>query len=190
MQQLEPDPESGYRTFYIRNRPGADAAAALSALQQPHSGVEQDVQRPTPPLDVASLGQIGALPRVLAGLLAFLAASTLAHLLVTSIRRRRRDIAVLKALGFVRRQVSAVVAWQATTVAVVALSAGMPLGIAVGRFAWVLLVNSIGLGPEPVTPRLTLMIVALATLLVANVVAAGPGWAAARTRPALALQTE
>jgi ABC-type lipoprotein release transport system permease subunit len=85
------------------------------------------------PTDVQNLGRVGSLPDVLAGLLALLAASALAHLLVTSIRQRRRDLAVLKTLGFVRSQVSAAVAWQATTVAVVALAVGMPLGFALGR---------------------------------------------------------
>jgi ABC-type lipoprotein release transport system permease subunit len=190
MRRLEPGPGSGYRTFYIRYTPGADAAAALRSLRRPGSGVEQDVQLPAPPVDVAALGGIRGLPGVLAALLSLLAAATLAHLLVTSIRRRRREFAVLKALGFVRRQVSAVVAWQATTVAVVALTVGVPLGLALGRWAWTLLVRSIGLGAEPVTPFVPLAIVAVGTVVVANVVAAGPGWSAARTRPAAALQAE
>ena len=71
---------------------------------------------------------------MLAGLLALLAAAALAHLLVTSVRRRRRDLAILKSLGFVRGQVSAAVAWQATTVALLALAVGLPLGVALGRW--------------------------------------------------------
>ena len=127
---------------------------------------------------------------MLAGLLALLAASTLAHLLVTSVRRRRRDLAVLKTLGFVRRQVSAAVAWQATTVALVALAAGLPLGVALGRWTWTLLIDRIGLGAEPVTPWPALLAAALATVLAANLVAAWPGRMAARTRPAVALRSE
>jgi ABC-type lipoprotein release transport system permease subunit len=58
------------------------------------------------------------------------------HTLVTSVRRRRRDLAMLKTLGFVRGRVVAAMVWQATTFAVVALAVGRPLGLAAGRWAW------------------------------------------------------
>jgi hypothetical protein len=151
---LRADPnrgEGGYGVFYVRYRPGADPAAALHSLRHPRRGMNLDVQLPRPPLDVDNLGRVGGLPQALAGLLAVLAASALGHLLVTSIRRRR-DLAILKALGFVRGQVSAAVAWQATTVAAISLTVGLPLGVALGRWAWSLLIDLIGLGAEPVTP--------------------------------------
>ena len=97
---------------------------------------------------------------------------------------------MLKTLGFVRRQVSAAVAWQATTVALVALAAGLPLGVALGRWTWTLLIDRIGLGAEPVTPWPALLAATLATVLAANLVAAWPGRMAARTLPAVALRSE
>jgi ABC-type lipoprotein release transport system permease subunit len=142
------------------------------------------------PTDVANLGRVGALPNVLAGLLALLAASALAHLLVTSVRRRRHDLAILESLGFVRRQVSAAVAWQATTVALLALAVGLPLGVALGRWTWSLLADRIGVGAPPVTPGPALLAGVAGTVLVANLVAAWPGRVAARTRPAVALRSE
>ena len=190
LQRLDPDPTDGYGVFYVRYASDADPAAALRSLQLSSSGAEVNVHLPTPPTDVENLGRVGGLPRVLAGLLTLLAAATLAHLLVTSVRRRRRDLAVLKTLGFVRRQVLAAVAWQATTVALVALAVGLPLGVALGRWSWSLLIDRIGLGAEPVTPWPALLAGALATVLVANLVAAWPGRMAARTRPALALRSE
>jgi ABC-type lipoprotein release transport system permease subunit len=127
---------------------------------------------------------------VLAGLLALLAASALAHLLLTSIRRRGHDLAILKTLGFVRRQVSATVAWQATTVAMVAVVIGVPLGVAVGRWTWSLLIDRIGLSAEPVAPGPTLLAGVLGAMLVANLVAVWPGRVAARARPVVALRSE
>ena len=150
----------------------------------------QAILLPRPPPPVENLGRVGGLPDVLAGLLALLAASALAHLLVTSIRRRRHDLAILNSLGFLRRQVSAAVAWQATTVALVALAPGLPLGVALGRWTWSLLEDRIGLGAEPVTPWLALLAAAVATVVVANLVAAWPGRVAARIRPAVALRAE
>jgi predicted lysophospholipase L1 biosynthesis ABC-type transport system permease subunit len=93
----------------------------------------------------------------------YLSASALVR---PSVRRRRRDLAVLKTLGFVRGQVSAAVAWQATTVALVALAVGLPLGVALGRWSWSLLIDRIGLGAEPVTPWPALLAAATATILV------------------------
>jgi hypothetical protein len=190
LRRLRTDLGSGYGTFYLRFAPGADAEAAARTLRRLPSGVVQQVDRPRPPPKIENLGRVGALPNVLAGLLALLAASALAHLLVTSVRRRRHDLAILKALGFVRRQVSAAVAWQATTVALVALAVGLPLGVALGRWSWSLLADRIGVGAPPVTPGPALLAGVAGTVLVANLVAAWPGLLAARTRPAVALRSE
>jgi hypothetical protein len=130
------------------------------------------------------------LPGVLAGLLALLGASTFTHLLLTAIRRRGHDLAILKTLGFVRRQVSATVARQATTVAMVAVVIGVPLGVALGRWTWSLLIDRIGLSAEPVTPGPSLLATVLGAMLVANLVAVWPGQVAARTRLAVALRSE
>ena len=73
---------------------------------------------------------------------------------------------------------------------VAAVVVGVPLGIAVGRWAWRLVANSLGVVPEPVTPRLGLLVVAGGALLAANLIAAGPGWVAGRLRPALVLRSE
>ena len=62
-----------------------------------------------------------------------LAVATMTHVLLTSARRRRRDLAMLKALGLVRRQVLGVVEWQAVTLAATALLFGVPLGLLAGR---------------------------------------------------------
>jgi predicted lysophospholipase L1 biosynthesis ABC-type transport system permease subunit len=184
------DRGSGYGTFYLRFAPGADPEAAVRSLRRLPSGAVQAVDLPRPPPKIENLGRVGGLPYVLAGLLALLAASALAHLLVTSVRRRRHDLAILKALGFVRRQVSATVAWQATTVALVALAVGLPLGVALGRWTWSLVADRIAVGAPPVTPGPALLAGVVGTVLVANLVAAWPGRMAAQTRPAVALRSE
>jgi FtsX-like permease family len=190
LRRLEPARGSGYGVFYVRHAPGADPEAAHQSLRRLPSGTVQVIGLPRPPSNVENLERVGGLPNVLAGLLALLAAAALAHLLVTSVRRRRRDLAILKSLGFVRGQVSAAVAWQATTVAVLALAVGLPLGVALGRWTWSLLIDRVGLGAEPATPGLTLLAGVAGTVLVANLVAAWPGRVAARTSPAVALRSE
>jgi hypothetical protein len=142
------------------------------------------------PADVNNYARITATPLALAGVLALLAVATVAHLLVTSIRRRRRDLAVLKILGFVRRQVSATVAWQATIVVALALLVGLPVGLAAGRWAWLFFAARLGVAPDVQVPLLPMLLAIPAALLIANAVAAAPGWVAGRLQPAPVLRTE
>jgi len=123
-------------------------------------------------------------------LLALAGAATLTHTLVTSIRRRRRDLAILKTLGFVRRQVTAAIAWQSTTVAILALLVGIPVGIATGRLAWTVFADSLGVVPAPVVAVGGTLLLVPAVVLVGNLIAALPARSAGRTRPAIVLRTE
>jgi ABC-type lipoprotein release transport system permease subunit len=145
---------------------------------------------PQRPADIVDLGRVRWTPVLLGMLLAGLALAAVTHALVTTVRRRRRELALLRTLGFSRRQLSATVAWQATTFAAVAVAAGLPLGIAAGRWAWSMLADGLGVPPEPVTPTAVALVVPLAVLVSANLVAAVPAWRAGRTAPAVALRTE
>jgi len=140
--------------------------------------------------DVDQLSHIRNLPLVLAGLLALLSVATLAHLIVTAIRTRRSQLAILKTLGFVRRQVRATVAWQATTIALVGLAVAVPVGYIVGRVTWGALANQMGFLSDPVIPAWQLLAVIPGLVLAANVVALVPGRRAARLAPAVALRSE
>jgi putative ABC transport system permease protein len=129
-------------------------------------------------------------PLALAAVLALLAVATVAHALVTAVRRRRRDLALLKTLGFTRRQVSAAVAWQATTFGLVALVIGVPVGVVVGRWAWTALADNLGTVAQPIVPVVALVLAAPLVLMIANAVAFVPGRIAARLRPAAVLRSE
>jgi ABC-type lipoprotein release transport system permease subunit len=187
------------RNLFLANlAPGAndaDVSARLNPLFEP-LGTSVGSMGKDPNFSTASavsaLGVGGAqrVPLVLAGLLALAAIGTLVHTLVTSIRRRRRDLAVLKTLGFVRRQVSATVAWQASTLVSISLLIGLPVGVVVGRWAWTLFANAIGVLPVPVVDLPPLLIAIPATLLLANLIAFVPGRFAAATQPATALRSE
>jgi putative ABC transport system permease protein len=119
-----------------------------------------------------------------------MAAATLAHTLITSIRRRRLDFAILKTLGFVRRQVSATVAWQATTLAVASLVIGIPLGVISGRWGWNVFADRLGVVPAPAIPIVAILVAVPATIAVANLLAVLPGRIAARLRPGPVLRSE
>jgi hypothetical protein len=183
-----PNPDS----LVVRFPTGVDAEAARARLSEIIApfGPTYVVVAPEKPNDVVNFGRVQGLPLALAGLLAALAAATLAHLLVTSIRRRGREFAIVKTLGFVPRQVRTAVAWQATTLAIAAMAIGVPLGVAAGRWAWIVFARNIGIVPAPEVPILVLLLLVPGTVIVANVVAVVPGELAARLRPGRALRAE
>jgi hypothetical protein len=141
------------------------------------------------PTDVRSYQRVSATPVVLAALLAALGIAMIGHALVTSVRRRRRDLAVLKTLGFVKRDVAWSVAWQVSTFALIGLAAGVPLGVALGRWLWTLFAHQIGVPPAPVVPLIVLAVVP-GVVLLTNAIAALPARAAARTHPAAVFRSE
>jgi ABC-type lipoprotein release transport system permease subunit len=129
-------------------------------------------------------------PLVLGAVLALLAVGTLTHVLVIGVRRRRRDLAVLATLGLLRAQLLRVVSWQATALAAAALLVGLPLGLLAGRWAWLVFASSTGVGSQADVPIALVLAVIPVTLILANFIAAGPGWSATRIRPALILRSE
>jgi FtsX-like permease family/MacB-like periplasmic core domain len=186
---LQADPrEAGRGGAFVRYAPGTDARAFEAGLRRrvpAFFALPRLVSQ-----QVSNLTGVQRVPLALAGVLGLLALATLVHTLVTSIRRRRHDLAILKTIGFSRRQVSSTVAWQATTFAVVALAAGLPLGAAAGRWGWNALADRLGVVPEAVVPIVAVLLIVPATVAAANLVAAVPGWIAARTRPAEVLRSE
>ena len=171
---------------------GAAAAGFRRSLARFCSTVQQSTcvvlgQRPNAVTDYA---RIDSTPEALAAVLAVIGIAVLGQLAVISGRRRRHDFAVLKALGLLRRQVSEITAWQASTLAGVALLAGLPLGVAAGRWAWQLFGAGLGIPANPVVPVPLVLLMVPAVILIANVVAWWPGWSAARISPAQVLRTE
>src|SRR5206468_3185946 len=141
----------------VRFAPGVNKQKKIEALKK-QFGRDYDTIVPEKPSDLVNFGQVQNLPLLLAGLVAVLAAATLAHTLVTGIRRRRRDLAILKMLGFVPGQVRSAVAWQATTFVAVTLLVGLPVGVVAGRAIWTIFVGQLGALAEPVTPSLSLLL--------------------------------
>jgi ABC-type lipoprotein release transport system permease subunit len=142
------------------------------------------------PTQIENYRSSGEAPDLLAGSLALGAVVALGLCLVASVRRRRRDLALLKALGFTRAQLAWTVAWQSTIAAAVGVIAGLPAGAALGRWLWDLFARSIYVVPDAPVPAVSLLLVAGAAFVLANAVAAFPGAYAARTPAALVLRAE
>jgi hypothetical protein len=195
--QLSHDPTlNGPNLVFVKLHNGVSRTAGLAALQRivnaanrtfaaiPDGGGEGynvavlGVQRPA---EIVNYGTMGAAPVILASGLAAGALAALALTLATSVRRRRRDLALLKALGFTRGQLAGAVAWQASVAAVIGIAVGVPAGVALGRRLWVLFAQAIYAVPEPTVPVLPVILIALGALVLANIAAAIPGRLAART---------
>ncbi|HEY5096645.1 MAG TPA: ABC transporter permease [Acidimicrobiales bacterium] len=195
----------GPNMVFVRLRPGVSGAVGLADMQRVATAANRTlaaipggagsgqsisvlgVQRPA---EIVNYGTIGVTPAVLAVALAGAAFIALGLTLTASVRRRRRDLALLKTLGFTRRQLARAVAWQASISAGIGIVVGVPVGIAVGRSLWTLFAQEIFAVPEPTVPVLSVVLVALGTLVLANLVAAVPGRMAARTPTALLLRAE
>jgi hypothetical protein len=204
--QLNHDPTlNGPSMVFVKLRNGVSRTAGLAGLQRIADDANRafaavpdgagggynvavlGVQRPA---EIVNYRTMGAAPVILASGLAAGALAALALTLAASVRRRRRDLALLKALGFTRGQLAGAVAWHASVAAIIGIAVGVPAGVALGRRLWVLFAQAIYAVPEPTVPVLPVILVALGALVLANIAAAIPGRLAAGTPAAGLLQAQ
>ena len=184
------DPTAFHTGYLVRLRPGVAPETEAAKLQDQFRDAQVSVFLARPPTDLDNFRRVNQAPIALAGVLAVLGTATLVHALLSTTRRRTRDLAILKVLGLRGRQLRAVVAWQATALAVVGVVVGLPLGVATGRWTWFLFARQLGVVVHPVVPLLAIAIAVPAAIVVANIAAAAPGWIASSIRPALILRSE
>jgi hypothetical protein len=194
---------NGPAIVVVELRKGVSQSAGLVSLQRvanatsavidkdPQSGGGTFVVLPVQqPAEIVNYRTMGGTPAILAGALAFGAVVALGLTLVASVRRRRRDLALLKTLGFVPRQLSAIISWQASLTALVGVAVGVPAGVALGRVLWRTFAEKIYAVPRPTIPGVPIALSCLLALVLANLVAFVPGRIAARTPAAALLRNE
>jgi hypothetical protein len=186
----------GPSAILVRLKGGSNDAAGLASLRMiaveltlpENYGVSVlSVQRPA---EIIKYRSMGTIPAVLGLGLAAGATIALCLTLVASVRRRRRDLAMLKTLGFTRRQLAATVAWQATVAVGIGTVIGIPVGIVVGRALWDAFADQIDAVALPSVPGLVVAAIGVGALVLAVLVAAIPGRLAADTPTALLLRAE
>jgi putative ABC transport system permease protein len=139
---------------------------------------------------VVNAEQMGGQPLALAAGMAAAALLSLALTVLSLVRRRGRELALLKVLGMTRGQIRAVIAWQTTLTLLIAVLVGGLLGILGGRLAWHGFAGSLGIVPVVEVPVAALVLVLASLVLAGNLLAALPAAVAARTRPAVSLRAE
>jgi len=153
----------------------------------PAGGLVLGPQRPN---DVASYSNLKRTPLVLVGLLVLLAIATLAHLLVTAVRYRRKDLAMLRALGCTAGQMRRVVLVQATTLIALSLLVAVPIGVIAGRLLWSATARWLGVPVVQVVPLGEVALVVAGAFVVGAVAALVPAIRAGRVDPAEILRSE
>ena len=169
----------------IATAPDAAGTAAKATLERQ---LAQNLSVLTVPVNLVNFGQAVNFPAFLGVTLALFGAATLGHLLLVSVVRRRREIALLKVLGFVRIQVGTAVCWQATTVALIGIALGVPTGLAIGAGVWNPFILNLGAVPVAVVPAAIVALLAGGVVAFANLLAIVPAAIASRRHPAEVLR--
>jgi ABC-type lipoprotein release transport system permease subunit len=178
---------------FVEIRPGASP----SAVQTRHNPVRTDLradvpslERGPPPRRLGEIQQIGVLPDALGAFLTLLAIGALAHVLFTTVQRRRKDFAVMRALGMTRRQARTAILTQAIVLAVVGLLFGVPVGLALGRWLWRIFSDYVPLEYAPPPAAGPLVLLVLLAPVAAALLALWPGHQMARLRVHEVLKAE
>jgi hypothetical protein len=188
LQQLTP--EAARQTALVDLEPGADLDAFVDRAFTAIGYTGQDIALPDLPDDLVNFGRVDAAPAVIAAVMSLVAVATLAHALITTVRRRRRDLAVLRALGLTRRQVLVTVAWQAAVIVVLATLLALPVGVVAGRWAWILFAGELNVISVPIVPVLALLAAAATAVVLAQAAALLAGRWSVHRSTAVALRAE
>jgi ABC-type lipoprotein release transport system permease subunit len=167
-----------------RTAPGADRRAVAERLGDAH------LVPMAPPYIVDRFREIGPVPWYLAAMLATLGAAGLFHSSLVTGRRRARELAVARALGFTPGQAAAAVRWQGLATATVGLVIGLVAGVLVGRVVWQNLADNIAVVVAVRLPAWVPLLAVAWIIVVALAATAWPSSRTRRTRPAELLRTE
>jgi FtsX-like permease family len=140
-------------------------------------------------LELVDLSRASRIPDVLGALFAIVSIGVAAVLVAGVTRGRRRDLAVLRALGLSNRQLRWSAVSQASLQVLLPAAVGIPLGVVVGQRVWLDYAESIGVVPSPAIDWFYLVAFVASVLVVANLVALVVAPRVAR-HPASALRTE
>jgi hypothetical protein len=145
---------------------------------------------PVRPAEIEDAESMRGIPLLVGGLLVVATVIGLAVAIVISVRTRRRELAMLRALGFDARQVRTSVRVQSLATLIPAIAIGVPGGILLGRFLWQSFASELGVLQTVSVPLQWVAATIVGAFAVALVASAFPARVAARIAPAAALRAE
>ena len=183
LRRLEPEAALGVAA--VRLRPGATGATKRigELLGMP-------VGLPDKPSTVLHLERVRSTPFIVAGSLAALALLSMSHQLITSAGRRRRDLAVLRALGADRRWVTRLLHWQVTFLVGAVAALAIPLGLIAGRLVYHAYIERIGARGDLSIPYALFASIVAGLLVLGNVASTVAARRVRRDSPATVLAAE
>ena len=174
----------------------ADGVRADAFIAGHPEGIPNELESTTEWFTSAAPAELLELEEVL-GLLAGAAAISFVmmflivlYALLSQTRFHRRDMAVLHAMGFTRRQLAALVPWQSLPLAILSTFIGIPMGILLARQQYAAFARRLGVIEAPSTPTLLIISVVLGVLLALGISVAVAMSMARRTQPALMLRSQ
>ena len=186
-RSLDPDREFGFSVTAMRVRDEAHAEATAARLSEDLGIAVGFVDSSAV---IVNLDRVRSAPRVVAALLAALTLISLVNLILITIRRRGREVAVLRSLGADRRWVAGVGHWHALAFVAAVAALAVPVGVVVGRLVFRVLTASVGTSDDTVVPVVGLLVGIGVLLVVADVVAVVALWRSRRGSIARRLAVE
>jgi hypothetical protein len=168
LQALAPDSVVNAAAIDLTPAARADRAAVVARLSELTQIEPASAPLPAP---IRNLSRVQRIPIVLSLLLLGLGIVTLVHALVIAVRARRRDLAILRALGADRGQVRRIVLWQATSMVAVPIVIGTPLGLLVGVRIFHVFAERTGAVATSTVPVLVVLAFMACLAIVANLAA-------------------
>lgn len=178
------DPASIGQSYLIRAEPGVSVTMLEERLRAEFGG-SVDVARP--PADLANLDRVASAPRMIAGLISLLALTALVSALLTVLDRRKRDIAVLRSIGFTRLQVVSAALTVSATLTLAAMAIGIPVGYMATRWGWSAVQTRLGIESSAAWPVGWTLVAAVVLVSTSLLVALVPAVRSLRVRPAESL---
>lgn len=145
---------------------------------------------PVRPAQIADVAAMQSAPALLAALVASAMTIGLVLAVGLAVRSRRRELAVLRALGATGHQLRATLRWQGLTIVCIGLVLGVPLGVALGRITWRAFAGDLGIPETTAISIPWITVIAVAALIAGYVAGAVPGRIAARMSPSAVLRHE
>jgi FtsX-like permease family len=129
-------------------------------------------------------------PIIAVSLAAVLLAGVLAHSVALTVRRRGKELAVLRALGITARQIGSALRSQTLWMTASGLAIGLPVGMFAGILIWRHLAQGVGVANDTAWPVISILLVLLLSLVVAAITTWYPSRRTNRSTIADSLRTE